>query len=99
MTMEIATKEHTPTFTVWLPAFLVEVLDELLSVVDSWMQELTGLLPPAVQVNSKQADTVVTVNYTVRIKHGNDFDHEFLPHLLRLGIIREKPVNDTVDHV
>jgi hypothetical protein len=74
---------------------LLHLLDELLGVVDGRMQLLGRVDPLPVQIHPSQVATVVTVDDSVDVEHGNDLEDEIFPQdpgLLRVA-------SQEVDHV
>ena len=52
----------------------------------------------AVQIATRKRTTVVAVDYTVRIEHGNDFKHEVIPKDLGVQAWPNEVVDDALHH-
>ena len=63
------------------------------------MQEFGGVGPPAVEVDTQDVATVISVNNAVRVQHRHYLEYELFPQGLRLfasGL--EEEVDDALDH-
>lgn len=69
--MEVTEEQNTPLF--------VTFLDQLLRVVNGWMDDLRGRLPAAVQIAASEGAAVVSVDNTVGIEHWDNLKDEVLP--------------------
>lgn len=85
--MNIAPKDHTTTIASLLLGFLVEILDDLLSVVDSGMQVLGWLLPSAVEVDAEDARAIVSVDHAVWIEHWDHLHDKLIANFFGLRVV------------
>ena len=87
VTVNIASKDHSTTVASFLLGFLVEILDDLLSVVDGGMQVLGWLLPSAVEVDAEDARAIVSVDHAVRVEHWDHLHDKLFTDLLSLRVV------------
>ena len=78
--MQVAVEHYSP--------FLMEVFDQLLGVINRWMQFLMRYLPSSVQVATSKGAPVVPINNAVRIQHRDDFENELLSEQLGFIVFR-----------
>ena len=63
------------------------------------MQEFRGVCPTAVQVHTQNVASVVSINNTVRVEHGYNFENEQLSKGLCLLAPKLKyKIDDSLDH-
>ena len=76
-------------------SLLMHVPDELLRVVNGWVEQTVRFVPLPVQIAAQQGAPVVAVYDPVRIEHGYNPDHEVLPQFgcLRGQQILQQPVH------
>ena len=79
------------------PAFLVEMPDQILGVVDGRMQKPVGLLPLSIEIDSKKWAPVITINDPIWIEHWHNSYDEMLPELL--GLRRQEVFEDAIEHM
>jgi hypothetical protein len=70
MSMKVTENHQLPFFS--------ELNKKLFSVIYARMKDFRRRLPPPVQVASSQRTSVVPVDHTIRIQHGNDLEYELL---------------------
>ena len=74
-------------------------LQQLLGVVNLWVQQLRGVRPSAVQVSANEVASVVAIDDTVWVEHGDDLKDELVSeHLGLLVVILKQKVNGSLDH-
>ena len=61
------------------------------------MKKSVWLLPFPVQVTSKERASVVAINYSIRVQHGHNSDHEMPSELI--SFFGEKIIKEAVQHV
>ena len=59
-------------------SLLAKLSNQLFSMVNSRMKYFTRCFPPSVQVAASKGTSVVSVNNTVGIEHGNNFEDKVL---------------------
>jgi len=75
------------------------LLRKHLRVVDGGMQKFRGISPSAIEVDTQDVTTVISVNHAVRVQHGHDFKYELFSECLGLfarGL--EQKVYHTLHH-
>ena len=66
---------------------LMNRLDQSLRVPDSRMQGLVGHLPSSIKITTSQTASIVSVDHTIRIEHGDDLEDKVLSKHSRLFIV------------
>ena len=79
MTMHIA-EEHNLVL-------LVVASDQLFSKENSRMKQATRIRPSSVHIRANEVASVIACNYTIRIQHWDDLEHESFPQELSLFVI------------
>jgi hypothetical protein len=74
MAVQIAVEHHPP--------LLVEMPDQILSVVHWGVQKTIRLFPLTIQVHAEKGAAIVAVDDTVGVQHWHDSDNEMLTELL-----------------
>ena len=75
-----------------------ELLDQLLSTINCRVKDLRGVLPPSVQIAASKWASVISVDHTIRVKHGNNFEDKVVSEVLSLFCIADQEVNHTFHH-
>ena len=66
---------------------------------DCGVECLVGRLPAAIKITACQAAPIITINYTIGVKHGNHFEDEVLSeHLCFVIIWIGEEGEDTTHH-
>ena len=68
--MQITVKHKT--------ALLMDSLHEALRMENGWVKCLTWSLPSSIQIAPGETASIISVNNTVRIEHGYDFEDKVL---------------------
>jgi len=88
--VQIATEHHF--------SLLVELSYHPLHVPILRVQVLRRCLPAPIQVLSSERAPIVSVDDTVRIEHGNDFEDEVFAQGLRLGCVAHQEIDHALHH-
>ena len=74
-------------------------MDQLLGVVDGWMENFGGCFPSTIQVTARQRAPIVAIDDAVWVQHWNNFEDKVLPQQLRLyRVRRSKEVESSFHH-
>lgn len=74
-------------------------LEQLFSVVDGWVKELTRVRPSSIKVSADIVAPIITVYHTIWIKHWYDLENECLSeHLCFLVILLKKEIYCSLYH-
>lgn len=76
-------------------SLFIALFDELLSVIDSRMNNFRRRLPPAIEITPCQRTPIVTVNNSVRIQHRYYLENEIFSEKPSLHVVR---VSDELDN-
>ena len=79
-------------------ALLLEVDQQLLHVHDGGMQLLVGRLPAAIQVEARDIASSVSVDNSVWVEHGHDFEHEGVSEHAGAQTRPQQVVNHALHH-
>lgn len=93
MTMEVTVEEDR------LIVILSTLLGQQLSIVYFTVEKFGGICPSSIEVYTQNVATIVTVNYSVWVKHGDNLENkEFSQSLSFFRIKLEQEVYRTLDH-
>jgi len=79
-------------------AFLMHVLNQLLAVIDRRLKCFRRKFPAPVEVATRQRASVVAVDNTVRVQHGNNLEHKVVPEDLSIEAGSHEVVDDALHH-
>ena len=57
---------------------LRELVAELLGGKNGWMKYLAGSFPSSIEITACQRASIITVNDSIRVEHGDDFENKVL---------------------
>ena len=91
VTMEVAVEHEVP--------LLLHTLDELLGVVDGWVELLVGVDPLSVEIDQIEVAAIVADDDSIGVEHGHDLKDEILPEDLGDVGVAEQVVDDVLDNI
>lgn len=90
MTVKVAVKSQR--------SFLCELHYEIFSMVNSWMEDLTWVLPSPVEITTSQRAPVIAIDDTVWIKHWHNLKNKLVSQLMCFRVIRHQEIDDPLHH-
>ena len=63
------------------------------------MEELAWIFPPSIEVDAYQRGAVISVDHSVRIEDGNDFEDKSASEVLCHGVVGYEKLDHPLNHV